>query len=369
MTKSLCIAHGGDVSDPSGGTDRVSAIAGGLQDRGFDVALVVPEPASTLPDKLDNVSVHPVSTDAPVGESVARAASVARTAKRVANQRGARLQLEHSTFSGIATLLGISDFVLDMHDLGYARYDHVDTPFAPALKRGVHWLERRAVSAASDIVVVSEYMRSALANWQRGPSEVSVVPNGFFPERVASARDVSTVDGRVCFLGTLHPKVDVGAFERVASLSTVSELVIIGDGALREQVDSLAEQHDSVRATGRLPDHEAFDLLASGAVAVNPQTQSELQRSSSPVKLYYYAALGLPMVVAPGPTVVEELEEEDAAVTADGSEEVADAVDGLLSDDKRRTNVGVNARDASEAFRWARRVDMFETIYRNTSEA
>jgi len=86
------------------------------------------------------------------------------------------------------------------------------------------------------------------------------------------------------------------------------------------------------------------------------------------VKLYYYAALGLPMVVAPGPTVVEELVERGAAVTATGGEAVAEAVDGLLSDDEHRTNVGVNARDASEAFRWARRVDMFETIYRNTSE-
>jgi len=368
VTQSLCIAHGGDVSDPSGGTDRVSAIAGGLQSRGFDVSLVVPEPEETLPDELDDVSVHPVSTGAPVGGSLARAASVARAAKRVANQRGAQLQLEHSTFAGVATLLGISDFVLDIHDLGYARFDHVDTPFAPALKRGVHWLERRAAATASDIVVVSEYMRSALADWNVPPSTVSVVPNGFFPERIASARDVSTVEGRVCFLGTLHPKVDVEAFERIASLSSVSELVVVGDGALRDRVDSLAERHDSVRAPGRLPDNEAFELLASAAVAVNPQTQSELQRSSSPVKLYYYAALGLPMVVAPGPTVVEELVERHAAVAASGSEAVAEAVDGLLSDDEHRTNVGVNARDASEAFRWARRIDMFETIYRNTSE-
>lgn len=366
MTRAICLAHGGDVSSPSGGTDRVSAIASGLQSRGFEVFLVVPEPEDSLPERFADVSVEPVSTDG-VGGSVVKAAKVARTAKHVADREGATLQLEHSTFAGIATLVGVSDFVLDMHDLGYSRFDHVDTPFAPVLKRGVRWLERRAVHSASDIVVVSEYMQSALSEWGASPSEVTVIPNGYFPERIQAVRGDPTVDGRVCFMGTLHPKVDVSAFDRIASLSTVSELIVIGDGALRNEVERLEDDNDTVRVTGRLPDEEAFDLLGSAAVAVNPQHQSELQRSSSPVKLYYYSALGLPMVVAPGPTVVTELESQDAAVTASGDESFANEVDRLLVDDDRRESMGRNARDAAAEFRWTRRVDMFETLYQNTT--
>lgn len=365
----ICIGHGGDVSSPSGGTDRVTALASGLQERGIDVTLVVPEPSGSVSDRLENVAIHSVSVDGVGDISFVRAAKIAREADRVADRENARLQIEHSTLAGVGTLVGASDYVLDMHDLGYARFDHVQHPLSSVLKRGVRWLERRAVRSAADIVVVSEYMQSALEDCGIDSEQVTVVPNGFFDERIESAEGLETVEGRVCFLGTLHPKVDIEAFREVASLSNVSEMVVIGDGAQRDSIESLAKGDESIRVMGRLPDEEAFELLGSATVALNPQTQSELQRSSSPVKLYYYAALGLPMVVAPGPTVVEDLVEQDAAVTATGSEAVAKEVDRLLTDDERRASIGANARDASEAFRWTRRVDMFETIYRNKSEA
>jgi glycosyltransferase involved in cell wall biosynthesis len=249
-----------------------------------------------------------------------------------------------------------------MHDLGYARFDHVQHPLSSVLKRGVRWLERRAVRSAADIIVVSEYMQSALEDWGIDSEQVTVVPNGFFPERIESAVDLETVEGRVCFLGTLHPKVDIEAFQEIASLSNVSEMVVIGDGAQRDSVESLAENNAAIRVMGRLPDKEAFELLGSAAVAINPQTQSELQRSSSPVKLYYYAALGLPMVVTSGPSVVDRLVETDSAVTAERGK-VADTVEGLLEDDSRRNELGSNAREAAQEFRWDRRIDTIERVY------
>jgi len=358
----ICIAHGGDVSRPSGGTDRVTAIARGLQRRGFDVTLVVPEPDGPPSEHLAEVDTYPVSTDGLSEVSVGRAARIARKAHRVAEREDAQLQFEHSTLAGIATLVGISEYVLDMHDLGYARFDHVQTPASPVLKRIVRWLERRAVQDADDIVVVSEYMRAALEDWGIDSEDVAVVPNGFFPERIELARDVQRVDGRVCFLGTLHPKVDIRALGEIATLPAVSELIIVGDGALRDRVDSLAETHESVRAMGRLPDSEAFELLGNADVAINPQSSSELQRSSSPVKLYYYAALGLPMVVTPGPSVVDELVELDAAVAA-RTDDFADSVASLLENRNRREALAANARDAAIGFRWERRAEAFAQLY------
>lgn len=363
----LCIAHGGDVSSPSGGTDRVTALASGLQKRGFEVHLVVPTPNSKLPDKLDEVNVHAVGTDNTFPGPLGRAWAVANAAKRVADQEGARLQFEHSTLAGVATLQGAENFVLDMHDLAYARYDYVDTVTAPFLKRGVAWIERRAVESASNVVAVSEVMRNAIVDqWNVTQSDVTVVPNGYYPERIRPAEDIEKVEGRVAFLGTLHPKVDLEAFEQIASSQRVSEVVVIGDGAQRDDLESLANRNESVTVTGRLPDDEAFAYLASAEVAVNPQTESLLQKSSSPVKLYYYAALGLPMVVAPGPSIVEELAEQDAAVTAQGSREVAETAENLLDDDDQRLELGSNAREAATSFRWTRRIDMIAEFYEQT---
>ena len=101
----LCLAHGGDVSQPSGGTDRVTALAAGLQDRGFDVSLVVPEPVATLPDCLADVAVRSVETDRfGFSNALTRAETVASTARQVAAAQDAVLQLEHSTLAGVGTL-------------------------------------------------------------------------------------------------------------------------------------------------------------------------------------------------------------------------------------------------------------------------
>lgn len=361
----LCLAHGGDVSQPSGGTDRVSAIAAGLQEREFDVSLVVPEPDDPLPGRLAEVDVRCVDTTRfGTRNAITRAASVTGAARRLATEQDAVLQLEHSSLAGVGTFRGCDEFVLDMHDVAYPRYDHVDTPVAPVLKRTVKRLERRAVDRARHVVVVSEFMERMLhEQWDVPRSAITVVPNGYFPERIEGTDGVDVRPGRVCFLGTLHPKVDVEAFERIAGLSGVSELVVIGDGAQRERVDRLARERSAVRATGRLPDEEAFELLASAGVVVNPQASSDLQRSSSPVKLFYYAALGKPMVVSEGPSIVERLLEAEAARVADSRSEFVTEVERLVNSDSLRQELSRNARELAEEFDWTTRSEQVASIY------
>lgn len=356
----LCIAHGGDMGEPSGGTDRVSALGHGLSRRGADVTLVVPEPSGALPERLTAVDV--VRVDTPISNPLVRAAEVTATAQRVARERDAVLQIEHSTLAGVGTLRGCRGYVLDMHDLGYSRYDHVDSPVASLLKRSVKELERRAITRAAHVVVVSEVMREMLGDLWGVPSErLTVVPNGYSPEAIPTVN--STVPGRVCFLGTLHPKVDVETLAAVARLPGVSELVVIGDGAQRNRLERLSTGLDSLRLTGRLSDDRAFRLLAESEVLINPQVVSAIQRSSSPVKLFYYAAFGKPMVVTPGPSIVEQLVRRNAAVTAHSKGSFAERVRLLLTDDDLAAKLGVQARAAATEFEWSRRASVMSTLY------
>lgn len=363
----LCLAHAGDVSQPSGGTNRVTALAGGLADRGHEITLVVPEPEATLPARVDDVDLRPVSP--PVDNAVGRTLAVARTAKRVAGP-DTHLQFEHSLLGGVGGLLGASSFVLDMHDLAYARFDHVDAVYAPLARRGVARLERLGVGRAAHVVAVSEYMRDVLVDdWGLAPDRVSVVQNGYFPETIEPVRSTPTEPGRVCFLGTLHPKVDVGALRDIAQLDAVDEMVVVGDGAQRDRVERLSTECDALRATGRLPDEAAFELVASAAVVVNPQLESELQRSSSPVKLYYYAALGKAIVATRGPSVVSALAAADAAVAPTSREAFVDAVEALLTDGDRARRFGENAARLGEGYRWADRVDELAAVYEGSIHA
>jgi glycosyltransferase involved in cell wall biosynthesis len=200
-------------------------------------------------------------------------------------------------------------------------------------------------------------------DWGVNPNKITVVPNGFFKDRINDARGTDPVEGRVCFLGTLHPKVDVEALAEIARLDAVSDLIVIGDGALRDRINKLTDEHEAVRATGRLSDRDAFEFVASASVVVNPQTQSELQRSSSPVKLFYYAALGKPMVVTAGPSIVEELVAADAAVASADRDAFVAAVKSVLESPDCRRTLASNARSKAKEYTWHNRIEQIRTVY------
>jgi glycosyltransferase involved in cell wall biosynthesis len=167
----------------------------------------------------------------------------------------------------------------------------------------------------------------------------------------------------VGFLGTLHPKVDVQALVDISALPSVSEMVVIGDGVQRGRLEQIAENRASLRVTGRVPDEEAFRTLAESQVLVNPQIPSPLQRSSSPVKLFYYAALGRAMVVTEGPTVVKDLSSNEAAVAVGPEENFVTAVERVLSNVELAERLANNAESVATSFRWSNRVGNLLQIY------
>lgn len=367
MSRSLVIAHGGDVSHPSGGTNRVTAFASGLADEGFDVSLVVPEPDRELPERLSGVEVTPVSTpNSSIFDEPVRASLIVRRAKRIATERDATVQLEHSTLGGVGQLWGHREYVLDMHDLAHSSSRYGDLPLGGAVQRVIHGIESRAVTSASEIVVVSENMRQLVSEeWDVDPEDITVIPNGYDAETVEPYRTGETVEGRVVFLGTLHPKLDTEAIFEIAGLDAVEEMIVIGDGAKREELEEgkIERGLDALEVRGRLPDEEAFPLLARAEVAINPQTQSSLQEASSPVKLFYYAALGLPMVVTSGPSVAGELSEVGAAEVVAPAGPFASQVADVLEDDERRDGMGARAREEGTDFSWKQRVADLEAVY------
>ncbi|TYL36415.1 hypothetical protein CV102_22585 [Natronococcus pandeyae] len=361
----ICLVHGGDLGEPSGGTDRVSVFAAGLDRAGYDVAVVIPEPGGPLPERLDPVDIVPVSVGTRgVIDQPVRAVKLARTAQAIANERDAHLQVEHSTLAGATDVLGASVDVLDMLDLAFRSPLYGDLPLGPVVQRIIRRIEGRALSSAFETVVVSDQMAELVSKeWGVHRERLTVIPNGYFPDVVEPYLDVETVPGRVVFLGTLHPKVDYEALQSVAELPEVTECLVIGDGPCRKELERAAATVGNLQVTGRLPDQEAFPLLASAAVALNPQHASGLQAASSPVKLYYYAALGRPMVLTEGPDFAETLAEAGAATLVEPEGAFADTVRGFLNDDERREEMERAARRAGARSTWGRRIDALERVY------
>jgi glycosyltransferase involved in cell wall biosynthesis len=361
----ICIAHGGDLGEPNGGTDRVSAIAAGLTEHGYDVTVVAPTPGGPLPDGFNDVPVETI--DLPthgVSSQPKRAYQVSRRTLALAAERDAVVQFEHSTLAGVGTLRGASGFVLDIHDLAFQSPLYGDLPLGLVAQRAIKALERRAVGRARSIVVVSEPMKRAVTEtWSVPPDAIHVIPNGYFTDRINPYRTTERVNGRVVFLGTLHPKLDIDAMISIADLPEVTEFLVIGDGNKRIELERASDRHDSLTVTGRLPDTEAFGLVASASVAVNPQLPSGLQETSSPVKLCYYAALGVPAVVSEGPELAAQLHRNGAAVSIPSGGDVAGAVRRILRTDDERQQMAERAKRLATKLKWEQRIEQFATVY------
>jgi glycosyltransferase involved in cell wall biosynthesis len=253
-----------------------------------------------------------------------------------------------------------------MHDLAFESPLYGDLPLGSVVQRLIRRIEGRAVQSASQIVVVSEAMRRLVSDeWNLSENDIHVIPNGYFTETVEPFQSAETVPGRVTFLGTLHPKLDVEAILEIAALSEVHEMIVVGGGAKEATLREGKRERglENLRIEGRLPDEEAFPLLAKSAVAINPQHSSSLQRASSPVKLYYYAALGLPMVLSEGPSLVSQLAEEGAATVVEHGESFTNAVRNLLIADETRIQMGETASELSRDMNWEHRVDTLREVY------
>jgi glycosyltransferase involved in cell wall biosynthesis len=358
MTSDICLAHGGDMGEPSGGTDRVTAIASGLLDDGYDVSLVIPDPSDELSDTLSGVSVETVSVATHgVSTQPKRAYKIARRAQQVTRREDAFLQFEHSTLAGVGTFSGDEPFVVDMHDFAFQSPLYGDLPLGSLVQRFIRYIETRAVNRARHIFVVSGTMKELVCTeWGLPDEKVSVVPNGYFEDRIAEFRDLSPVDGRVTFLGTLHPKLDAETFVEIAELPTVHELVVIGDANKREELERASESVPALRVTGRLPDEEAFRLVGTSELALNPQHPSELQAASCPVKLAYYAALGIPAVVTAGPDLADWLADRGCVEVVKPGGDFVRVVNRVLSSEGLRDEMAASAREAAGELTWSHRV-------------
>lgn len=363
----IVLAHGGDLSVPSGGHERIIAFATGLADHGHEVAVVVPSPEASLPECLDGIDIRPV--DVPTGgvrTQPRRGIAITRAARRLANQWNARLQVEHSTLAGVTSVLGGGGYVVDMHDVAFASPLYRDRPLGKVVSRGVRWVEGQGLRSASDVVVVSERMASFVAETWSVPSDaITVVPNGYFETSVEGVKPETHEGTRVVFVGTLHPKLDVEAVIDCAQVSAVDELLVVGDGPMHSKLARAKHNRslDSLSLPGRLSTRRTWSLVAGADVAINPQRQSPTQAVSSPVKLCYYRALGVPMVLSDGPDLARAFANDGIALLVGPNEDFAARLASLLSDAPTFEAMRSHTQSAPPGPSWMDRAETLCRVY------
>jgi glycosyltransferase involved in cell wall biosynthesis len=198
---------------------------------------------------------------------------------------------------------------------------------------------------------------------ERAHDRVAYIPNGVDLDRFAVDRERTS--GRILFLGRLAPKKRVSdlieAFAQVAPECPDSELVIVGVGPLKDDLERRVDRMDlnsRVRFEGRVADDAIPEYYASASVFVLPSVWE-----GHPLTLLEAWAAGTPVIATDVEGIAEFVTHEETGylVPPESPDALASALRYALEHESRTRTWGERGRAlAAEEFSWegvARRTD------------
>lgn len=165
-------------------------------------------------------------------------------------------------------------------------------------------LERGIFSAAAGVAVLNQLMEADVRARFAFNGPVARIPGGVDTRLFQPLW--SGGDGRtICYAGTMQFWKGLDTLIEAMALAPELRLKLIGNGtreqesALREAATRLGVQ-DRVEFAGRVPQRELPGLLAQCACAVHPLPPglSASERMTSPLKIFEYMAVGVPVVAS-----------------------------------------------------------------------
>lgn len=163
------------------------------------------------------------------------------------------------------------------------------------------FLESSLDASSDQIVVTSEFLATSKRNQINGLRQVKVIRNGVDVNRfVLNSKPVQR--DVIGYFGALAEWFDIDLMDRLISENQQLRFEIIGLISNSGILDQLGK-HGNVTFLGEVPNKELPGLVGSWAVGVIPFKLSPLILATNPVKMYEYAAMGIPTVATHIPEV------------------------------------------------------------------
>jgi glycosyltransferase involved in cell wall biosynthesis len=174
-------------------------------------------------------------------------------------------------------------------------------------------IEQAVYGAAAGVAAITQgLLDEIIARFGfKGPTAIvpSAVDTELFRRRWSGGESNTVV-----YVGTLQFWKGLDTLLRALALSPTLQLRIIGDGNDKERAGLRAlvrelNLESRVQFMGRLPQHQLPAVIADAACAVHalPPDHAIAARFTSPLKLFEYMALGMPIVASNLPSVREIL--------------------------------------------------------------
>ena len=256
---------------------------------------------------------------------------------------------------------------------------HDQSPFTGAF-RGLERLVRmmayltqeyRTVRRVDHVIAVSRRVYRELVEWMKIPEErVSRIPNGVDKEFFKPSK---TKKPYVLFVGRLTKRkgVDVllRSFAGIANTFREVRLIIVGEGEEKERLIELTKRlgiHNRVAFLMNIPRHMLQRLYADASIFVLPSRGEGL-----PLSLLEAMASGCAVVATKVSGVVDVVKHgyTGLLVELDNMEQLAQALEQLLSDPNLRKKLSINARKLVEnEYSWNRVAKKTIEVYKKVLE-
>ncbi len=207
-------------------------------------------------------------------------------------------------------------------------YDMIDAPlhFAPVPPRLVPQWE--ALLRESDRVCVTSRALAALAR-SGGASDPRLIGNGVEADRFLKAAPIASLPGEpgapvIGYVGSIHSWFDVPLVSALARALPQARIVLVGPAhpSAREDLARASACAQNLHWIGPRPYEEIPSIVRAFRVGIIPFRRTPLTEAVNPVKLYEYAAAGVPCVTT---RFTEEVSDwtEAARVASDEAEFIA----------------------------------------------
>jgi glycosyltransferase involved in cell wall biosynthesis len=241
-------------------------------------------------------------------------------------------------------------------------------------------LETRCMAEADLVVTLGEAMRAEIVSRGIDPERVLIVPNGVGEDFLTPLPDgdglrralgIDPGDHVVGLVSSLVAHEGIGALLLAAQIMKNRgfpvKTLIVGDGPERTALErQAAELGIDAVFTGRVPPERVRDYHAVLDVFVVPRTPDRVCQLVTPLKPVEAMASGLPVVVSDVAALAETVADGTTGVLFPplDSGELADRLQGLLSDPHKREELGRNARERVARDRtWAHNARRYREAY------